>query len=123
MLVLLIQFYLLLNTKLEYLLKEVSKTTEKRREEFPSKCALFVCNKWDQVPNEEIDEVKDDIVKKLTDCWPGLIPESQIIYMSTKKASDAQNRGDITADFLTLMNGIGSFVSKSIEARLEIHWK
>ena len=29
-----------------------------------SKCALFVCNKWEQVPEQEVQLVKDDIVKK-----------------------------------------------------------
>ena len=91
--------------------------------DFLSKCALFVCNKWDQVPKKEIQEVQNHVVKKLNKCWPGLVPESQIIYMSTRNASVAQSHGIITEEFSSLMNGIRSMVSKSIEARLEIHWK
>ena len=91
--------------------------------EFPSKCALFVCNKWDQVPKEEIKEVKNHVVRKLKQCWPGLAPELQIVYMSTTNANIAQNHGIITEEFSSLMSGMRSMVLKSIEARLEIHWK
>ena len=41
-----------------------------------SKCALFVCNKWEQVPEQEVQSVKDDTVKKLGKVWPGIDPES-----------------------------------------------
>ena len=91
--------------------------------ELPSKCALFVCNKWDQVPKKEIKEVKNHVVRNLQRCWPGLDPQSQIIFMSTMKASKGQNLGIITEDFSSLMKGMRSMVLKSIEARLEIHWK
>ena len=91
--------------------------------ELPSKCALFVCNKWDQVPENEAQAVKNHVVTKLKRCWPGLDPESQIIYMSTMKASKGQNIGFITEDFLSLMNGLRAMVLTSIDSRLEMHWK
>ena len=91
--------------------------------ELPSKCALFVCNKWDQVPEKETKDVRNHVVRKLERCWPSLDSESQIIYMSTMKASQGQNLGFVTEDFLSLMNGMRSMVIKSIETRLEIHWK
>ena len=84
---------LLLNTKLVYLLSELDKIARERQEEFPSKCALFVCNKWDQIPEDEADVVKAHIEIKLTEWWPDLIPESQITYMSVKNALYAQSRG------------------------------
>ena len=58
--------------------------------ETSSACALFVCNKRVQVPSEETDEVKDHIVRKLKHCWPNVDPESQIIYMSSTTAREAQ---------------------------------
>ena len=57
----------LINTKLVYLLSELGKISRERREEFPSKCALFVCNKWDQIPEDEADDVKAYIETKLTE--------------------------------------------------------
>ena len=110
--------------QLEKLLDEVRKVTlEGQKDSVSPQCALFVCNKWDQVPEREVKEVQNHVTKKLTKCWPGLDPKSQIIYMSTRNASVAQNHGIITKDFISLMNGMKSMVLKSIEARLEMHWK
>ena len=96
-------------------------TLETLEESVSSQCALFVCNKWDRVPEKETKEVQDHVIKKLKKCWPGLDPKSQIIYMSTKNASVAQNLGIITEEFFSLMSGMRSVVLKSIEARLEMH--
>ena len=110
--------------QLEKLLDEVRKVTlEGQKESVSSQCALFVCNKWDQVPEKEVKEVQNHVIKKLKKCWPGLDPKSQIVYMSTKNAGVAQSHGIITQDFFSLMNGMRSMVLKSIEARLEMHWK
>jgi len=40
-----------------------------------------------------------------------------------KEASIAQNYGIVTEQFFSLMRGIKSMVLKSLEARLEMHWK
>jgi len=110
--------------RLEKLLEEVRKVAlEGQKESVSSQCALFVCNKWDQVPRKEVNEVQNHVIKKLKKCWPGLDPASQIIYMSTNNASVAQNLGIITEEFFSLMSGMKSMVLKSIEARLEMHWR
>ena len=94
------------------------------QEDLLSKCALFVCNKWDQVVQEqEVESVKNEVVKKLKRAWPSIDPESQIIYMSTKRATTAQNLGVISKDFSFLMDGMKSVILQSIEAKLELHWK
>ena len=93
------------------------------QEKFLSKCALFVCNKWDQVPEKEIKEVKNHVVRRWKKWWTGLAPEQQIVYMSTTNACIAQSHGIITEEFFSLMSGMRSMVLKSIEARLEMHWK
>lgn len=89
----------------------------------PSKCAIFVCNKWDQVPEEQHHVVKSYIVKKLQRCWSSLDPETQIIYMSTKNATTAQNLGIIHDEFFSLMETVKTMVLRSIECQLEIHWR
>ena len=110
--------------QLEHLLEEVRKLSFERGEgQLPSKCAIFVCNKWDQVPKNEVKMVKDDVVKKLQHCWPGLDHETQVIYMSTKNASTAQNLGIITDEFSCLMETVKMMVLRSIECQLEIHWR
>lgn len=38
--------------------------------QFDPECAIFVCNKWDLVPEEEEETVWKDIARKLHACWP-----------------------------------------------------
>ncbi len=94
-----------------------------RQSESSATRALFVCNKWDQVPPEETDVFKNYIIKKLTQCWPSLDPDSQIICMSSTRATEAQGSGIITEDFAGLVNGIKSIVMKSTKSRLETQWR
>lgn len=75
------------------------------------------------MPPGEVNEVKNYIIKKINQCWPNVDPYSQIIYMSSTNASSAQALGIITKEFDALMNGIKSMVLKSIEARLQTHWR
>ena len=93
------------------------------QEQLLSKCALFVCNKWDTVPAIDVPIVKKEVIEKLQRVWPGVDPDSQIIYMSTKKAGDAQRIGVISKEFSSLMEGLRSLVLQSIEAKLELHWE
>ena len=44
------------------------------QEHLLSKCALFVCNKIDQVPEGEIQYFKNHTTKKLQRIFPALIP-------------------------------------------------
>ncbi|KAL9963723.1 hypothetical protein ACROYT_G027257 [Oculina patagonica] len=91
--------------RLERLLEQVRNVTLAEQGEFLSNCALFVCNKWDQVPDEEVKEVQNHVITKLKTCWPGVVPKSQVIYMSTKNASTAQNHGVVSEEYSSLMNG------------------
>ena len=92
-------------------------------EDLLSKCALFVFNKWDSVPEKEIQSVKDGGIKKLRKIWPGIDPESQVTYMSTTNAATAQNLDVISNEFSLLMDGMRSVIMTTIEAKLELHWK
>ena len=89
-----------------------------------SKCALFVCNKWDTVPEKDVPIVKHEVIEKLQRVWPGVDPDSQIIYMSTTNASYAQSLlGVITKEFSSSIERLRSLVLQSIEAKLELHWE
>ena len=94
------------------------------QERLLSKCALFVCNKWDSVPEKDVQLVKNEVIEKLKRVWPGVDPDSQIIYMSTTNASYAQSLlGAITKQFSSLIERLRSLVLQSIEAKLELHWE
>lgn len=105
------------------LLENVRNVYLEGKGQLPSKCALFVCNKWDQVTEKEAEKTRTHIVKNLKRCWPGLDPASQIICMSTLNATTGQNVGIVTNDFSLLMEGIKSMVLKGTQCRLEIHWR
>ena len=94
------------------------------QEELLSKCALFVCNKWDQL-NENLGtkSVTDEILKKLKRACPGVDPDSQIIYMSTKHDLIAQDLGVISKNFSALLDKMRSLVLRSIQAKHEFHWR
>ena len=109
--------------QLEKLLENVRNTFLEGKWQLPAKCALFVCNKWDQVPEKEDKEVKSHIVKKLKQSWPKLDAVTQITYMSTLNATTGQNLGIVTDEFSSLMEGIKSMVLKGIESRIEEHWR
>ena len=87
------------------------------------KCALFVCSKIDQVPESIIPDVKEVITKRLQRILPGLDPESQIVYMSTRGALIAQEYGIISKEFSSLVDGMRSVVLKHMDAKLELQWE
>ena len=102
-----------------------SEMTSDLQEFLLSKCTLFVSNKWDRVPIEEVQEVKDVSIRKLKNIWPaGFDPKSQLIFMSAKFASVVLWKLKIVTDeFDSLINGIEGLITNSINARLECSWR
>ena len=84
---------------------------------------MFVCNKWDIVPTTEAVEVMNHITTKLSQCLGDLDPERQIMRLSTTKALMAQKCNIMNEEFALLTKNIGLLVKKSIETRLEQHWR
>ena len=94
------------------------------QERLLSKCGLVVCNKWDHVPAKDVPIVKKEVIEKLQRVWPGVDPDSQIIYMSTRHANYVQSLlGVISKEFSSLIERLRSLVLQSIEAKLELHWE
>ena len=69
--------------QLQDLLAEMTRRNEDQTL-FNPRSAIFVCNKWDQVPLDEVDQVRTDAMVKLRGCWAGVHP-SQVFEMSTTK--------------------------------------
>lgn len=91
--------------------------------EFSPSCALFVCNKWDNVPPAEAKDVIKHIIDKLKQCLPDLDPNLQVMRLSTAKALMVQKYNIMNAEFALLTENIGRLVEKSIETRLEQQWR
>ena len=91
--------------------------------EFSPDCALFVCNKWDNIPASEASEVIKHITDKLRQCLPALDPDLQVMRLSTAKALMVQKYNIMNAEFSLLTENIGCLVKKSIENRLVQQWR
>ncbi|XP_078593959.1 uncharacterized protein LOC144871882 [Branchiostoma floridae x Branchiostoma japonicum] len=90
---------------------------------FHPKSAIFVFNKWDQVPEWEEVEVKEQMIKKLQKGWPELDPTSQVFYMSVQKAAECQKSGVGPAeDFTKLLEGIRCLVPEGLVSKLKISY-
>ena len=62
-----------LNPQLQRILKNI---VDKQRSDpyssFDPRAAMFVCNRWDQVPDVEREVVFQDTVRKLKRSWPNM---------------------------------------------------
>ena len=105
------------------LLHKTRQLTTEQQMEFSPDCTLFVCNKWDNIPPNEVNGVIEHIKKKLGQCLPDIDTDTQVIRLSTTKALMAQKFGIMNAEFASLTESIGCLVAKSIEARLERNWR
>ena len=52
---------------------------------FDPKAALFVCNRFDLVEKSAQNQVRENAVRRLSECWPNF-DENQMIFFSTEKA-------------------------------------
>lgn len=111
------------NSATTFPIKEGMYGSEMTHEFLLSKCSLFVSNKWDGVPEKEVQRVKDKCIAKLEEIWPGFDSKSQLICMPVRYAKIAQQYQVVTKEFESLMNGLEGLVTKCINARLELHWR
>lgn len=85
---------------------------------FDPRAAIFVCNRWDLVPEKERDAVADDTFKKLTHCWPEL-DEAQVFHLSTTKAWSTKVVGYVAEDYSKLLDGIQRLIPRGLQRKLE----
>ena len=109
--------------QLEQLLDKTRKLTVDQQVDFSANRALFVCNKWDGISPSEEAKVMKHITAKLRQCWSNIDPGCQIIRLSTTKALNVQKYGIMNEEFALLTENIGLLIKKSIETRLEQHWR
>lgn len=70
---------------LKMVLNKQEMNQKQKLENFDSKSAMFVCNRWDLVKSSEQKEVYTNTVKLLGECWPSL-SSSQVIPFKTEYA-------------------------------------
>lgn len=86
-----------------------------------TKCALFVSNKWDEIPPNDAEQVKQKQLETLTERFGDLDPGKQIFYLSCNKAQSAQAYGVITEEFDKLLDGISNLVVSYMQSSLQIY--
>ncbi|KAI8502328.1 hypothetical protein Bbelb_199160 [Branchiostoma belcheri] len=100
-------------------LGQLLKLCTAKENNFNPESAMFICNKWDQVPPEEEEEVKSETFRKLSEMWPGL-EESQLFFVSTRKAVGPG--GILSDDFTKVLDGLDLLLPKSLDIKLETQY-
>ena len=88
-----------------------------------SDCSLFVCNKWDQVPKNERDQVKSYVMERLSKYWDESQLLGQIVFMSISESIKAQEYGADTPEFNDILQILQQMIVAAINGRLYSHWK
>lgn len=81
---------------------------------FRPECAMFICNKWDEVRENDRKDVLHDTQRKIKDIWVGCTDE-QIITFSASEAAYIQRRGRLTCQFKTILQRINALVPIGLE--------
>lgn len=93
--------------------------------QFDPECAIFVCNKWDQVPEGEEKTVWEDIARKLKACWPtrrNVDITRQMFKMCVTKDIQRKEAGLGYSDkFQSLISEIDRLISTCLERRIRKH--
>ncbi|KAJ8313597.1 hypothetical protein KUTeg_008158 [Tegillarca granosa] len=102
---------------------EYLKTQEKiGKSTFDHRCAIFICNKWDQVSKIEEDKVWEDTHDKLKASWPNFDENTQLFKMSASEVSRRLSSGlGITDKYDKFLQAIEQIIPSSLEAKVYRH--
>lgn len=73
--------------------------------------ALFVCNRWDLVPDKDKEKVQEHAMTKIESCWP--VEKSEMLFMSAMSALRHYQNGFQSESYTQLLTGIINIVEKS----------
>ncbi|XP_019614676.1 PREDICTED: uncharacterized protein LOC109462559 [Branchiostoma belcheri] len=88
---------------------------------FSPQAAIFVCNKWDQVPQQEKEAVQKEQLRVLKRYWPGCT-EDQVFQLSTLTAAKALHHDIMMDDFRLLLEGIEQLIPATLQNKLQVHY-
>ncbi|XP_052780393.1 uncharacterized protein LOC128217340 isoform X1 [Mya arenaria] len=91
---------------------------------FNPKAALFICNRWDMVSDDNKEAVRDNALKQLAISWPDFDPKLAVFF-STRNALREQhvNPGYVTDEFVALLHGLLSLVTVSLDKRIQASYR
>ncbi|XP_019636106.1 PREDICTED: uncharacterized protein LOC109478780 [Branchiostoma belcheri] len=88
---------------------------------FSPRAAIFVCNKWDQVPVHEAQTVQEEQLRVLRRYWHGCT-EDQVFRLCTSDAAKALQHGVVMKDFRHLLDGIERLIPVSLQNKLQVYY-
>ena len=91
---------------------------------FDPKAALFVCNRFDLVEKSAQRQVRENAVKKLSECWPNF-DENQVIFFSAEKA---KRDFDVDPDYINnnykfFLESVRDLFVTVIDRRIQVSYK
>lgn len=103
---------------------EYNKRQDNVSEFFDPSAAMFVCNRWDQVPVEQREGVKDNALRKLKDVWPNFEP-SQAFFVSAVNSAIhlAVDQRFVTKDLETVFIGLKEVFGKTRHNAINHHYR
>ncbi|XP_045166452.2 uncharacterized protein LOC123529922 [Mercenaria mercenaria] len=97
-------------------------TNSAGEEGFDSESTMFVCNRWDMVPEKDREAVKRDTFEKLSRYYSHL-KRSQVHYMSMLEAKKGISYGTMTQEYTQLMDLVEQLMPTSLRSRLNTHYR
>ncbi|XP_064632151.1 uncharacterized protein LOC135490704 [Lineus longissimus] len=109
--------------RIELILKQItSNTSEGQLQVFNPQSAIFIFNKWDEVPDASKEELKKRNIEKLKKMWSGLDEKKQIYYLSVKQARRLlQMEAGETDDYKLLLDSIYGFMEMGLNICIRNH--
>lgn len=109
---------------LKVILEQEKLKAEKGLLPFDSQCAMFVCNFWDLIDENQQDTVFNHVYQRLVSIWPSMNKSLQ----STFSAYKAKLNCDIDQDFIVddyknLLNNLKELYSKAMDKRVKSTYK
>lgn len=88
---------------------------------FHPELAVFLCNKWEQVPKHEDEIVWKNIKRKILSSWMNL-QENQVIKFSVNKENRLRKNGLPKSDeFQTFLNFLQTMIPATLKGKMMIH--
>lgn len=91
---------------------------------FDPKAALFVCNRFDLIEKSAQKQVRENAIKRLSECWPNF-DENQVIFFSTEKAKrDFEVDPDyINNNYKLFLEAVRDLFVTVIDGRIQVSYK
>ena len=113
-----------LGNLLKVIMEKQRKKSDDGAPPFDPKCAIFVCNMWDLVKENERDKVYEYAIKKLAMYWPGLIP-AQVVTMSARRAQAEVDVDPhyILPEYKNVLDNLKDLYVKALDKRIKSTYK